>query len=117
MCLEDEAKSHTDRVESGQPVCYRESCPECKSQQRFRRHDCRRRTFRLVVDGCVKVLASWIVRWKCPACGKRFTDYPPFWLAAQAFCAFACAGKGEGLLRIRPLLPLGGAADGEIDRV
>ena len=52
MSLEEEVKAHTRRVEAGQPLRYCEACPRCGVDEEFRVHDCRSRTFRLVVDGC-----------------------------------------------------------------
>ena len=97
MTIEQEIKSHTQRVEAGERPCHYAACPGCDGKGPFRLHDCRRRTWRLVVDGCVQVVRSWILRWKCPGCGKRFTDYPPFCVAAQAICQTGFTGKSEGL--------------------
>ena len=76
MDIEEEVKSHTRRVEAGEPVRYG-ACPDCGAvdQQDFRLHDCRRRKFRLVLGGWIQVALSWILRWRCLRCGKRFTDY------------------------------------------
>jgi transposase-like protein len=84
MDWEQEVKTHTDRVEAGKLLRYSKQCPCCASKEEFRLHDRRRRTFRLVNGRLILVLFSWILRWRCAACGKRFTDYPPFRLAAQA---------------------------------
>ena len=77
MCLEDKVNAHTRRVEAGQPVRYCEACPRCGACEEFRVHDCRPRTFRLIVEGYVKIFRSGIWRWRCLTCGGRFTDYPP----------------------------------------
>jgi DNA-directed RNA polymerase subunit RPC12/RpoP len=86
MDLQEEVKAHTRRVEAGERVRYGQACPHCGVAKDvfFRMHDCRRRTFRLVLGRCIQVALSWIVRWRCLRCGKRFTDYPPFRLTAQA---------------------------------
>lgn len=78
MSVEEEVKSHTQQVEAGNPVRYGTGCPHCPNTtpQSFRVHDCRPRTFRLLVGGCVKVILSGIWRWLCLECGRRFTDYP-----------------------------------------
>lgn len=87
MSLEDEVNRHTRCVEVGQPVRYCEACPRCGVCGEFRVHDCRPRTFRLIVEGCVKIFRSGIWRWRCLACGERFTDYPllPFALPYKRF--------------------------------
>ena len=86
MDLEEEVKAHTRRVEAGERVRYGQACPGCGAAQEecFRMYDCRRRKFRLVVERYIQVAVSWILRWRCLRCGKRFTDYPPFRLAAEA---------------------------------
>jgi len=83
MSLEEEIKTHTRRVELGERVCFCKACPACAAQPSFKLHDRRRRTFRVLIDDVVKCLRSWIMRWKCPNCGRRFTDYPPFRPTAQ----------------------------------
>ena len=85
MTTEEEIKIHTQKIESGNPPQYSTACPYCAAEpQAFRRHDCRRRSFRLVVDQCVRVFRSWIWRLKCATCQQTFTDYPPFRSAPQA---------------------------------
>lgn len=78
MSVEQEVKSHTQRVEAGEPVWYGACCPGCPNSdpQSFRVHDCRARTFRLLIEGYVKVVRSGIWRWTCLKCRRRFTDYP-----------------------------------------
>ena len=84
MDFEEEVKSHTRRVESGERVRYGQACPGCGTAEKksFRLHDCRRRKFRLVLGRYIQVALSWILRWHCLRCGKRFSDYPPFRRAA-----------------------------------
>ena len=86
MDLEEEVKTHTRRVEGGERARYGQACPGCGAakEEFFRMHDCRRRLFRLVLGRCIQVALSWILRWRCLRCGKRFTDYPPFRVAAEA---------------------------------
>ena len=77
MSLEEEVKTHTRAVEAGEATQYFEVCPCCGLADDFRVYDCRPRTFRLIVDGCVKIFRSGIWRWRCLVCRERFTDYPP----------------------------------------
>ena len=81
MDLEQEIKSHSARVEAGERVCYAKACLYCGADKAFQWHDRRPRRFRVVTGQCILVLLSWILRWRCLVCGKRFTDYPPFRLA------------------------------------
>ncbi len=85
MDLLEELKTHSRRVLAGERVRYG-ACPCCGAvdDEIFRLHDCRRRKFRLVLGRHIQVFSSWILRWRCLRCGARFTDYPPFRLAAQA---------------------------------
>ena len=96
MDFEEEVKTHTGKVEAGEQVRYGRACPGCGATEEefFRVHDCRRRKFRLVVQRYIQVALSWILRWRCLRCGKRFTDYPPFRLAAEAVRSVAGAGEG-----------------------
>ena len=107
MDLQEEVKTHTRRVEAGERVRYGQACPRCGAakEEFFRLHDCRRRKFRLVIERCIQVALSWILRWRCLRCGKRFTDYPPFRLAAEAVCQAAGAGEGQRVSGNRALLP------------
>jgi hypothetical protein len=107
MDFEEEVKTHTRRVEAGERVRYGQACPRCGAAEKesFRWHDCRRRRFRLVVERYIQVAVSWILRWRCLRCGKRFTDYPPFRLAAEAVCQAASAGEGQRVSGNRTLLP------------
>jgi transposase len=96
MDIEEEVKTHTQRVEAGERVRYGRACPDCGAAEEefFRMHDCRRRKFRLLVERYIQVVVSWILRWRCLRCGKRFTDYPPFRLAAETVRPAAGAGEG-----------------------
>ena len=76
--IAEEVKTHTEKIEQGQAILYAQACPRCGRNQGFGRHQIRRREFRIIVDGWVRLIPSWICRWKCKACGKTFTDYPPF---------------------------------------
>ncbi len=82
--MEEKIKAHTHRVESGEEFSYCQDCPGCNKEATFKCHDRRNRTFRLIMEGFVKIYRSYILRLKCPNCGRRFTDWPPFCLASQA---------------------------------
>lgn len=87
MDLQEEVKTHTRRVEAGERVRYGHACPQCGASEEkcFGLHDCRRRKFRLVIGQCIEVALSWLLRWRCLRCGKRFTDYPRFALPRKRF--------------------------------
>lgn len=98
MTTEQEIKDHTQEIEAGRQPCYAEACPHCAAQETFRVHQRRRRTFRLVVEQCVRVFRSWVLRFKCPSCHRTFTDYPPFRFATQTIRQSRDAGASEGLI-------------------
>ena len=54
----------------------RGSCPCCRNSEAFHVHDCRPRTFRLIVEGCVKILRPVSGGGSADQRGRRFTDYP-----------------------------------------
>ena len=97
MTTEQEIKDHTQEIEAGRQPCHAETCPHCAAQETFHLHQRRRRSFRLVVEQCVRVFRSWVLRFKCPSCHRTFTDYPPFRSATQAVCQSHGARAGEGL--------------------
>lgn len=94
LTIEQEIKDHTQQIESGRQPCYAEACPPCAAQEVFRLHHRRRRSFRLVVEYCVRVFRSWVLRFKCANCQRTFTDYPPFRFSAQAICQCHIARAG-----------------------
>ena len=106
MDLAEEVKTHTRRVEGGERVRYGQACPHCGAakEEFFRMHDCRRRKFRLVLGRSIQVALSWILRWRCLSCGKRFTDYPPFRLAAATVHQAAGAGENRRVSGDGPFL-------------
>lgn len=83
MDLFERVKAHTRRLGMGERVRYGRACPCCGATEErdFRVDECRRRKFRVVLGRCIHVVLSWILRWRCLRCGKRFTDYPPFRVA------------------------------------
>lgn len=107
MNTQEEVKAHTRRAEARERVRYAQACPFCGAVEgeAFRWHDCRRRTFRVVLGPCIQVVLSWILRWRCLRCGKRFTDYPPFRLAREAVRQGAGAGEVERVSGNRSVLP------------
>lgn len=116
MTTEQEIKAHTRRIEAGEHICYRQACSHCavEPEHPFRVHQCRRRTFRLLVGRCVRVYRSWVLRLKCPHCKRTFTDYPPFRFALQTVRQRDPAGQSEGLSGDRKVLPANGSPPAEV---
>ena len=75
----EQINEYTDKVVKGRVACLLPPCPGCDLESRwFKRHEARRRKFHLVVDQMVHVVSGLLIRWKCPACGRTFTQYPDF---------------------------------------
>jgi transposase-like protein len=54
-------------------------CPRCNVESLFFKiHAYRERRFLLIIDMIIKAAYCSLVRYKCPGCGKTFTDYPDF---------------------------------------
>ena len=107
MTTEQEIKDHTRKIEAGAHRCYCQACPHCavEPERPFRVHQCRRRTFRVLVKCYVRVYRSWVLRLKCPHCKRTFTDYPPFCFALQAVRQPERARESEGVSGDRRVLP------------
>ena len=107
MTTEQEIKDHSRKMEAGEQTCYCRACSHCgvEPERPFRVHQCRRRTFRILVERCVRVYRSWVLRLKCPHCKRTFTDYPPFRLALQTVRQRDRARENEGLSGDRQVLP------------
>ena len=121
MTSEQEIKDHTEKLEAGEHVCYCRACPHCtvepEPERPFRVHQCRRRTFRILVERCVGVYRSWVLRLKCPRCKRTFTDYPPFRFALQAVRQRDGAGESEGLSGDPKIVPENGSMAAQVPGV
>lgn len=79
MTIEERIKQHEEFVTGKISKRYATRCPCCECNERFQRHEIRRRTFYCQLkDGQATAVQSWIVRWRCFNCGVKFTDYPHF---------------------------------------
>ncbi len=84
--IEKIIRQHTDSVISGKIAIPQAPCPRCSEQPgTFIRHERRVRFFRFIVGSFVHVIKSLLVRWRCPICGKTFTDYPAFALPHKRY--------------------------------
>ncbi|MFH1097366.1 MAG: DUF6431 domain-containing protein [Candidatus Desantisbacteria bacterium] len=62
------------------------SCPHCfETPDTFNLHESRKRSFRFIVGFFVRIVISMLIRWKCPICGRTFTDYPAFALPYKRY--------------------------------
>jgi len=82
----EQIEEYTDKVVKGLVVCILPPCSGCNLKCAwFKRHEARRRIFYVVVDQIVHTVFGLLVRWKCPACGKTFTQYPDFALPYKRY--------------------------------
>lgn len=82
----EQIEQHSELVRRGQSGCYLPACPRCNlTPDQFRRHDKRKRQFFLIVEQLLEVVIGLLARWKCPGCGKSFTQYPAFALPYKRY--------------------------------
>ena len=82
----EKIKRYTQSVLNNTFACPYDTCPRCEGRPReFKRHDMRKRTFLVVLASLVHTVASFLVRFKCPLCGKTFTAYPDFALRHKRY--------------------------------
>ncbi len=75
MCLEGKIKEHSEGLRKSR-MASTNVCQRCQRKvERFQLHERRPRVFLVVVALVVKRVEGWLARWKCPLCGKTFTDY------------------------------------------
>jgi len=54
-------------------------CPRCSVESMFFKiHAYRERRFLIIIEMLIKAAYCSLVRFKCPGCGKTFTEYPDF---------------------------------------
>ncbi len=77
--LED-IKAHQLKVEKDKITPDRlPPCPRCSVESdSFKIHAYRERRFLIIIERLIKAAFCTLVRFKCPGCGKTFTDYPDF---------------------------------------
>ncbi len=79
LSIQQIIEAHTASVQSCTTYSLEKCCPKCHEKvEMFKRHDSRERSFRFIVGVYIYVVKSLLLRWKCPICGKTFTDYPFF---------------------------------------
>ena len=54
-------------------------CPRCNVESDFFKiHAYRERRFLIIIEMLIKAAFCTLIRFRCPGCGKTFTDYPDF---------------------------------------
>lgn len=86
--IEVRIKEYTAQVFSGKLSMPTGACPRClQGPDLYKLHDHRWRSFRYTVDNFVRIIETVLVRWKCPLCKRRFTDYPDFAIPYKRYVA------------------------------
>ena len=76
--IEAMIRDYTEAIEKG-TLCMPTGCSSCHEESDdYKLHECRKRQLRVVIEDIVKVIITFLLRWKCPLCQATFTDYPPF---------------------------------------
>jgi hypothetical protein len=77
--LED-IKAHQRKIEKDKITPDNLSpCPRCSVESAFFKiHAYRERRFLIIIEMLIKAAYCSLVRFRCPGCGKTFTDYPEF---------------------------------------
>ena len=84
--MQGRIKTWTEQMMKEDPRCGLEQCYRCKGiPDEFKRYDRRSRVFLLVVRDVVRRFESFVVRWKCPICGKILTELPAFALQFKRY--------------------------------
>ncbi len=82
----EQIQEHTDQVRQGLDPCCLPPCPRCGvTPDFFKRHEKRRRIFKIILEQLVKMVLGLLSRWKCPGCNKTATSYPGFALPYKRF--------------------------------
>lgn len=82
----EQIEQHSEQVRRNQTRCHLPPCPRCKlTPDHFRLHDKRKRQFYSIVEQIIEVVIGLLARWKCPGCGKSFTQYPAFALPYKRY--------------------------------
>ena len=84
--MEGRIKSWTERTMDSEAQCGLEQCYRCRGiPDEFKRYDRRTRVFLIVIRDVVRRFDSFVIRWKCPICGKVLTELPSFGLRFKRY--------------------------------
>jgi hypothetical protein len=74
-----EIENYRSSVLRNKIPCELPHCPICDAPpDLFRRHQARPRAFYILCETLVQKVLCLVIRWRCPVCGKTFTQQPPF---------------------------------------
>lgn len=84
--IEKIIQEYTDTIVSGIYKMPNKCCRNCNNESvQYKLHECTQRQFRIIVKDIVKVMMSFLLRWKCQYCKSTFLDYPFFALPYKRF--------------------------------
>ncbi len=84
--IEKIIQEHTDSIIKGFYRMPNECCRNCNNESvEYKLHECGKRQFRIIVKDIVKIMISFLLRWKCPHCNSTFLDYPFFAIPYKRF--------------------------------
>jgi len=82
----EKIKQYNQQVADHMITCLIGPCSRCNNTpDHFRRHELRKRQFRVIADEIVHFVLGLLIRWKCPGCNKSFTQYPDFALPYKRY--------------------------------
>jgi len=71
-------------------------CPRCNVESHyFKHHAYRERLFFIIVDMVVKPIRCYLLRFRCPGCGKSFPFYPDFAIPYKRYTRQTITGFAE----------------------
>ena len=72
-------------------------CPRCKVESEFFKiHAYRERRFLIIIEMLIKAVFCTLVRFRCPGCGKTFTNYPDFAIPYKHYTRPTITGLSAG---------------------
>jgi hypothetical protein len=71
-------------------------CPRCNVESHyFKNHAYRERLFLIIVDMVVQPIRGYLLRFRCPGCGKTFPFYPDFAIPYKRYTRQTITGFAE----------------------
>ena len=79
-------------------------CPRCSVDSSFFKiHAYRERRFLIIIQMLIKAAYCSLVRFKCPGCGKTFTNYPDFAIPHKHYSQSSIMGFSAGYLNCQDI--------------
>lgn len=90
-------KTYLEKCEKGEITAQDlPPCPRCNVEGRyFKNHAYRERWFLIIVDMIVQAIPGFLVRFRCPGCGKTVAFYPDFSIPHKHYTRQSITGFAE----------------------